>query len=97
MSDQTAGESTCPVCLLTWTVTMWQDCFLPSCGCYGDDPSDANPSRPCEPCGMRHTRTCDKMPGRDDPRTLAALDRLVEDGIATRLEDGRTIIRTGDA
>lgn len=56
-----AGESTCPLCGKTWLVTVLADCFLPACGCYGSDTSEANPNRPCEPCGLRHAWNCEKL------------------------------------
>lgn len=56
----TAGESTCPVCDRTWTVTPFDDCMLPACGCYGDDTSAANPHRICHRCGLAHARRCPK-------------------------------------
>lgn len=49
-----ANISTCPICCRTWLVEMFDDCMLPSCGCFGDDVSAANPSRPCEACGISH-------------------------------------------
>lgn len=58
----TAGESTCPVCSRTWTVTPFADCFMPACGCFGFDSSEANPNRPCESCGMSHAWKCEKRP-----------------------------------
>lgn len=51
-----AGETTCPICSRTWTVTPWDDYLIPACGCYGDDPRNA----PCESCGLRHAWNCDK-------------------------------------
>lgn len=56
-----AGQSTCPLCKRTWTVTVTDDCFVPACGCYGAWETAArkdNPSRPCTPCGMSHAREC---------------------------------------
>lgn len=67
MSGQDAGMSTCPLCLREWLVTPWSDCMLPACGCFGSDTSAANPSRPCEPCGITHAWTCPHMPERNDP------------------------------
>jgi hypothetical protein len=58
----TAGESTCPLCGRTWTVTPLDDCFVPACGHYGTDVSPANKERPCEPCGMAHMRECEGLP-----------------------------------
>lgn len=60
MKDE--GYSTCPICGRHWLVTMFDDCFLPVCGCYGNDASAANEHRPCEDCGYHHALTCDKMP-----------------------------------
>lgn len=91
MSELTAGESTCPVCSMTWTVTPARDCLMPSCGCFGDDFSAANPARPCESCGVSHALRCDKMPGPDDPRTEAAKQELVDMGIA-RWVDGQAVV-----
>lgn len=59
----TAGESTCPMCGRAWTVTPFADCFMPACGCYGDDASAANPNRPCESCGLSHAWKCVKHDG----------------------------------
>lgn len=56
-----AGKSTCPVCQLEWLVTPYADCLMPACGCFGFDSSEANPNRPCEDCGLKHARTCEKM------------------------------------
>jgi hypothetical protein len=49
-----AGESTCPMCRVTWLVTPQTDCLVPACGCFGTDTSASNPNRPCEPCGLAH-------------------------------------------
>jgi hypothetical protein len=57
------GESTCPIC--GRTVKAWDGCFLPACGCFGDDSSPANPHRPCERCGMQHVKTCPNFAGND--------------------------------
>jgi len=59
-----AGQSTCPMCSRHWTVTMWDDCMVPACGCYGDEVSATNPTRPCESCGISHAWTCEQMPKR---------------------------------
>lgn len=48
------GASTCPICGRSWTVTPWDDCLLPACGCYGHDVGPGNPNRPCNRCGLRH-------------------------------------------
>lgn len=61
-----AGASTCPICQREWTVTPWDDCLVPACGCYGDDTSAANPARPCEPCGMNHAWACVKLEGHEE-------------------------------
>ncbi len=63
----TAGTSTCPICGLTWLVTPAHDCMLPACGCFGQDTSEANPSRPCERCGINHALNCPKL-GEDKPK-----------------------------
>jgi hypothetical protein len=60
-ANENAGGSTCPICKRTWLVTPWDDCFLPSCGCYGTDASTGD--RPCESCGMAHRRQ--HAPGQD--------------------------------
>jgi hypothetical protein len=57
-----AGYSTCPICKRSWLVDIFDDCLLPSCGCYGEDTSADNPNRPCEDCGIRHALKCEKMP-----------------------------------
>lgn len=54
-----AGVSRCPLCGQVWLVTVYADCFMPACGCYGQDTSADNPNRPCEPCGMRHFSACE--------------------------------------
>ena len=56
-----AGYSICPICKRKWLVTMFDDCLLPACGCYGDDTSANNPNRPCESCGIKHALSCEKM------------------------------------
>ena len=56
----TAGESTCPVCSRTWTVTPLDDCMLPACGCFGDDTTADNPHRICHSCGLGHVLRCPK-------------------------------------
>lgn len=56
-----AGKSTCPICGRKWLVVPFDDCFIPNCGCYGDDTSENNPNRPCESCGMRHSFICEKI------------------------------------
>jgi hypothetical protein len=60
----TYGKSTCPLCKTHWPVTIFADCVLPACGCYGHDASAANPQRPCLQCGTEHARTCPHMPTR---------------------------------
>jgi hypothetical protein len=60
----TYGHSTCPVCAISWPVTAYADCVLPACGCFGQDGSAANPSRPCLTCGSKHARSCPRMPAR---------------------------------
>ena len=55
-----AGLSECPMCGRMWWVTPVNDCSLPACGCYGNDTSAANQTRPCEPCGWFHFTGCDK-------------------------------------
>lgn len=57
-----AGASICPLCGRTWLVTAMADCLMPACGCYGHDTTAGNPSRPCEPCGISHSMTCQEMP-----------------------------------
>jgi len=56
--DNNAGYSTCPVCNTVWLVTPERDCFMPGCGCYGDDTSRNNPHRLCYHCGYRHAIRC---------------------------------------
>ena len=63
-----AGRSTCPICGKHWLVTPEQDCLMPYCGCYGLDHSEANPNRPCEPCGLIHIATC--------PKTVSSCDEF---------------------
>ena len=58
------GESTCPICFHTWTVTPLDDCLVPACGCFGDDVSPANPYRPCWQCGVEHVDTCEFFAGK---------------------------------
>jgi len=55
------GYSTCPICKRYWRITMFDDCMLPACGCYGSDVSVKNPNRICESCGMKHVHSCPKM------------------------------------
>lgn len=55
-----AGRSTCPKCGRRWWVTPADDCFLPACGCLGDDAQETNPARPCGPCGTQHLAHCEK-------------------------------------
>jgi hypothetical protein len=62
LADNTAGQSTCPICGRTWTVSVYDDCLVPACGCYGTSTGADNPSRPCESCGLAHAFGCDKMP-----------------------------------
>ena len=61
-----AGISTCPICGKQWLVTLYEDCMLPACGCYGDDTSENNPNRPCEICGIQHALTCKKLQDKED-------------------------------
>jgi len=58
-----AGWSTCPRCDRHWKVTVWDDCLMPACGCYGKDASPDNPSRLCGTCGLLHALSCEGMPG----------------------------------
>jgi hypothetical protein len=60
----TYGHSTCPLCETYWPVTVYADCLLPACGCFGEDGSAMNPSRPCLSCGSKHARSCQMMPTR---------------------------------
>lgn len=60
-----AGTSTCPLCQEFWLVTPKRDCFLPACGCYGEDTSAANPDRPCEQCGLSHAFGCPRLGRRE--------------------------------
>ncbi len=53
-----AGMSTCPICERAWLVTPLDDCLVPSCGHYGDDPGASNPDRPCHSCGLSHALEC---------------------------------------
>jgi hypothetical protein len=62
VSVVTAGESICPICSVFWIVTPMRDCLMPACGCFGHDFSEANLSRPCEPCGIQHALNCPRMP-----------------------------------
>ena len=55
------GYSTCPICNRYWLITMFDDCMLPACGCYGNDVSADNPDRPCHSCGLKHALSCVKM------------------------------------
>lgn len=55
------GWSTCPMCQRRWLVTMYEDCMMPACGCYGHDTSEKNPNRPCESCGINHALNCSKL------------------------------------
>ena len=55
------GYSTCPVCKRHWLITVFDDCMLPECGCFGNDVSTHNPNRICESCGMKHVYICPKM------------------------------------
>lgn len=56
--DRNAGVSKCPICGTEWLVTPYRDCMMPRCGDFGTDSSAANPSRPCEPCGLKHALSC---------------------------------------
>ena len=58
-----AGCSTCPVCKKKWLVTVFEDCIIPACGCFGsmDNTGPENPNRPCEACGLAHAFSCGKM------------------------------------
>lgn len=49
-----AGMSECPVCGREWLVTPYDDCLMPSCGCYGRETGPENPKRLCSNCGMKH-------------------------------------------
>lgn len=69
------GFSTCPGCGKRWLVTLMEDCFLPACGCYGDDVTSTNPARPCEPCGLRHVSNCH---GKKKTKTVKPKDPLLE-------------------
>jgi len=59
LEEPNAGWSTCPLCEKHWLVTPREDCLVPACGCYGDDASQGD--RPCEPCGLNHAWSCDKI------------------------------------
>lgn len=57
-----AGESTCPACKRHWIVTVFDDCMMPICGCFGHDVSANNPNRVCNGCGIQHAMKCKRMP-----------------------------------
>lgn len=54
--DLNAGLSQCPICGRRWVVTPADDCLVPACGHYGDDPLTGD--RPCEECGLAHALAC---------------------------------------
>ena len=52
------GTSICPICKRMWLVTPFDDCLMPTCGCFGDDVSHKNKNRLCERCGIQHAVNC---------------------------------------
>jgi hypothetical protein len=71
-----AGKSKCPLCGREWLVKPFDDCGLPSCGCYGHDISAANPARPCERCSINHSVNCEKSPAYSPtPMRLAEIQK----------------------
>src|SRR5262249_43831460 len=93
----TAGESTCPVCKRHWVVTPSDDCLLPACGCFGSDTSPANPTRPCESCGMAHAFNCSKRQGGDslpgEEITRQEMQARATDAQRRRIETLTTALR----
>lgn len=61
--DVYTQDVTCPICNRTWRISMYDDCMVPACGCYGSFPPETA-SVPCHSCGTRHAFQC--MSGRDD-------------------------------
>lgn len=51
-------EMECPICERVWTPTMFDDCCLPACGCFG---TELDRNTPCEPCGISHAWNCPKL------------------------------------
>jgi hypothetical protein len=64
-SERDDLERECPICGRVWTMTFYDDCLVPACGCYGD--STEAYRVPCEPCGMAHALQCPLIPGRLAP------------------------------
>lgn len=60
LNNTMAQEKHCPLCDRTWTPSPLDDCFMPSCGCYGNDLSARE--LPCDRCGMNHIFSCAKGP-----------------------------------
>jgi len=83
------GESTCPICNRTWLVTMYEDCLLPACGCYGEDTGPDNQHRPCHSCGLEHAFSCPKM-GLDEKtqRELKSSPVITIDAEGNVVEEG---------
>lgn len=68
-----AGWATCPECDRTWLVTAADDVWVPACGCYGIDWSEAERWRPCRRCGLKHEETC-TMDHADEDILVAGWD-----------------------
>jgi hypothetical protein len=64
MSPVEQPKNECPSCGRVWTITRWDDCMVPACGCYGDDPWSGR--APCESCGLSHAWTCPKIGAKSE-------------------------------
>ena len=70
-------EMECPICGRVWTPTMFDDCLLPACGCFG---SELDRQTPCEPCGLAHAWNCPKRPGAPEHPETPKFIELWPDG-----------------
>lgn len=70
-------EMQCPICERVWTPTMFDDCCLPLCGCFG---TVMDRDTPCEPCGISHAWNCPKAPGYAERRGATSEPQLIEFG-----------------
>lgn len=53
-------EMECTICHRVWTPTMFDDCFLPVCHCFG---TEFDRDTPCNSCGLSHAWACPKIEG----------------------------------
>ena len=70
-------EMQCPICTRVWTPTMFDDCLLPACGCFG---TELDRATPCNSCGLSHAWTCSEIAGNENRKTNPKVVEILSDG-----------------